>query len=321
MRDVLRSRSYGFAVGLAALLLIANIVAQPSFAKPGNWAAELAIFAPFALVAMASTPAILSGGGGLDISVGPLAVVVNTMLIYWLLPHAAIGSWELAVPILLAFGAAIGAVNGILIARLRYQPVIATLCAFFVLSGVAVAIAPQPKTTTIGWLTSLGSSVGPIPGALILLAIPVAVWVALSRTPFHRALYGVGGNDAAAFSAGVNVTRVRIAAYALGGLFAAVAGIALTALTLSTQTDDGSAYTLIALAAVAIGGTPIAGGRGGLLGSVCGAICIYELQTLLSALNVSADWDQAVYGALLVVGVLLGARVQMAARSRGLVPA
>jgi ribose transport system permease protein len=321
MRELLRARPYAFALGLAALLLAVNVIAQPSFASPGNWAAELAIFAPFALVAMASTPAILAGGGGLDISVGPLAVVVNTVLIYWLLPHSATRDWVVAVPILLALGVAVGALNGVLIAKLRYQPVIATLCSFFILSGVALAVAPQPKTTTTGWLVSLGSTVGPIPGALILLAIPTAVWIGLGRTSFHRVLYGAGGNDVAAYSAGVDVARVRISAYALGGLFAAIAGIALTALTLSTQADDGSAYTLIALAAVAIGGTPIGGGRGGLLGSALGAICIFEMQTLLSALNVSADWDQAVYGALLVIGVVVAAHLQFTTRAGSAVSA
>ena len=99
------------------------------------------------------------------------------------------------------------------------------------------------------------------------MAIPVAIWLALSRTASIAVLYAVGGNDATAYSAGVNVAAVRIAAYALGGLFAAVAGIALTALVLSTQTAGVAQYTLIALAAVALGGTPLGGGRGGMLGA------------------------------------------------------
>jgi ribose transport system permease protein len=81
---------------------------------------------------------------------------------------------------------------------------------------------------------------------------------------------------------------------------------------LSTQTQSFAAYTLIALAAVALGGTPLGGGRGGLLGSILGAVCIYEMQTALSALGVSASWNQVVYGGLLVVGVLVGARLQAA---------
>jgi ribose transport system permease protein len=180
-----------------------------------------------------------------------------------------------------------------------------------VLSGVALKVAPAPQTVKdVGWLSSLGDQVGPIPGALILMAIPVAIWLLLSRTSYHRQLYAVGGNDATAYSSGVNVAAVRIAAYALGGLFAAVAGIALTALVLSTQATNVAAYTLVALAAVALGGTPLGGGRGGLLGSILGALCIYLLQTLLSAVDVAATWNQVVYGGLLVLGVVVGARLQ-----------
>jgi ribose transport system permease protein len=313
MRELLRTRPFMFALVLAVVLLVANVIIASSFAKPGNWPVELATLAPFALVAMASTPAIISGGGGLDISVGPLSIVVNAILVCWLLPHAGIGSPVVAILLLLAFGAAVGAINGVLVAVFRYQPVIATLCAFFVLAGVAMKISPTPQSVTdVDWLSNLADQVGPIPGALILMAIPVAIWLVLSRTSFHRVLYAVGGNDATAYSAGVNVAAVRIAAYALGGLFAAVAGIALTALVLSTQTASVASYTLVALAAVALGGTPLGGGRGGLLGSILGAICIYEMQTALSALGVSSSWNQVVYGGLLVVGVLVGARLQRA---------
>jgi ribose transport system permease protein len=314
MRELLRTRPFMFALVLAVALLVANVLIAPSFAKPGNWPVELATLAPFALLAMASTPSIVSGGGGLDISVGPLSIVVNAILVCWLLPHAGIGSPVVAILLLLAFGAAVGAINGLLVAVFRYQPVIATLCAFFVLAGVAMKISPTPQSVTdVAWLSDLADQVGPIPGALILFAIPVVIWLVLSRTSFHRVLYAVGGNDATAYSAGVNVAAVRVAAYALGGLFAAVAGIALTALVLSTQTASVASYTLVALAAVALGGTPLGGGRGGLLGSILGAICIYEMQTALSALGVSSSWNQVVYGGLLVVGVLVGARLQRVA--------
>ena len=95
-----------------------------------------------------------------------------------------------------------------LVAVLRYQPVIATLCTFFVLAGVIAKIAPnaQERARTSAGLTDLADKVGPVPGALLLMAIPLAIWFALSRTAFHRNLYAIGGNDATAFSAGVNVT-------------------------------------------------------------------------------------------------------------------
>jgi ribose transport system permease protein len=137
----------------------------------------------------------------------------------------------------------------------------------------------------------------------------VLVWLVLQRTPYHRILLAVGGNDATAFSSGVNVTRVRILAYALGGLFAAVAGIAIAALLQSSDGNAGLEYVLIALAAVALGGTPIGGGRGGLLGAVVGASAIFLVENLLGALNVNAYWLQVAYGGMLIVGAVIGAQL------------
>src|SRR5207248_451826 len=163
MRDFLRSRPFGFALLLSLALLVANIVAEPSFGNPSNWPQELASFAPLAIVAMASTPSILSGGGGLDLSVGPLVIFCNVVPIH------------------------------------------------------------------------LGDKVWFFPGALLTILVPATIWFALSRSAYHRQLYAVGGNQSTAFSAGVDVTKTRIVAYALGGLFAAVGGIALTALVQSSQ--------------------------------------------------------------------------------------
>ena len=219
---------------------------EPNFGKPGNWPLELGALAPFAIVALASTPSILSGGGGLDISIGPLTVLVNVIMIEWFLPHSGLSNPVVAILLCMLIGTAVGTVNGVLISVLRYQPVIATLCTFFVLAGVIAKVAPTPKSVagTHGhWTTHLADKVGPIPGALILIAIPLVIWFVLSRTSYHRNLYSVGGNDATAFSAGIDVTRVRVMAYALGGCFAGVAGVALTALVQSDPIARASRST------------------------------------------------------------------------------
>lgn len=309
MRELLRTRPFGFALVLSLALLVANVIAEPNFGDPSNWPQELASFAPLAIVAMASTPSILSGGGGLDLSIGPLVIFCNVLLVHKFFPGAIDSAWT-AVPLLLLIGAAIGAANGFLVTVLRYQPVIATLCTFFILIGLNLKTGASPRPAPHGnWTTNLGDQVWFIPGALIMIAIPAAIWSALGRTAYHRQLYAVGGNDGTAFSAGVNVTATRIVAYALGGLFAAIGGIALTALVQSSQAASSGQYTLIALAGVALGGTVLGGGRGGLLGSALGAFSIYLMQTLLSALNVPPTWLNVVYGGMLVAGVLVGARL------------
>ena len=97
MGELLRTRPFMFALVLAVVLFAVNVIAEPSFAEPGNWPEQLATLAPFALIAMASTPSIVSGGGGLDISVGPLSIVVNVVLVSWLIPHAGLGSPVVAI--------------------------------------------------------------------------------------------------------------------------------------------------------------------------------------------------------------------------------
>src|SRR6476646_7213477 len=106
-----------FALLLAIVLLVAEILVQPSFARPGNWAASLSVFAPFAILAMASTPSVLSGGGGIDLTIGPLSTVINCIFVTWMVPHGW-GGVE-SVLVLLAFGAAVGAINGVLVTMFR----------------------------------------------------------------------------------------------------------------------------------------------------------------------------------------------------------
>ena len=310
LRRLLRTHSYLFALVLAVGLLIANIIALPAFGSPDNWTHDLVLFAPFMLVAAASTPAILVGGGGLDISVGPIAAVINVFLVAKLLGNHSLDSPLVAIPIVLALGTGIGLVNGITVGILRFPPVIATLCMFFVLNGVSLDIAPQPVSAPeSNWTNDLAGNVLGIPGPLFLIAAAIIVWLLLRRTPLIRHLYAVGASDTAAFSAGVNVTAVRMFAYMLDGFFAAIAGIALTVLVQSGDPTLAGQYTLIAIASVVLGGTPVGGGRGGLLGSVLGAATIFLLQNFLTSIHVPAVWLQVAYGAMLLAGVLIGASV------------
>jgi len=312
----LRSRPYAFALALFALLLIANIIAQPGFASPSNWPETLAIFAPFAIAALASTPAIMSGGGGIDISIGPLMTVIDMVIVADLLPHG-LGSPAFVVPFCLIAGAAVGAINGTLVTVLRFQPVVATLCMNFILTGLATQIegssTPQGSTW---WTNDLASSFGPIPGGLISIAVVLLIWLALSRTAYLRNLHATGGDDATAFSAGVDVTRVRILAYTVGGLFAGIGGLALMAVLREGEAGDATMYTLIALAAVALGGTAFTGKRGSLIGSLFGAACMYLITNVLSAARVPDTWTDAIYGALLVIAVIVSAGLASATQAR-----
>jgi len=316
MTRFLRTKPYAFALLVFIVLLIANIAAQPSFASPSNWAETLAIFAPFGIAALASTPAIMSGGGGIDISIGPLMTVIDMIIVAVLLPHGLGSAW-VVVPSCLVMGAAVGAVNGTLVSVLRFQPVVATLCMNFILTGLATQIegsnTPQGSTW---WTNDLASSFGPIPGGLVSLAVVLAIWLGLSRTSYLRNLYATGGDDATAFSAGMDVTRIRILAYTIGGLFAGVGGLALMAVLKEGEAGDATMYTLVALAAVALGGTAFTGKRGSLIGTLFGAGCMYLITNVLSAARVPDTWTDAIYGALLLIAVIFGAGLASATQAR-----
>jgi ribose transport system permease protein len=305
---ILTERPSSFAVGLAVGLLVANVIAQPDFIAPSQIAPTLGTLAPFVIVGMASTLAFLSGGGGIDLSIAPLMGLVNIILVTVLF-GTTFGSPVLAVPILLALGALVGALNGVMVARLRYPPVIATLGTFFVLAGLDLRLVPDPVTANENWTNHLAGSIGPLPGAVLTMGLPLLLWIGLRRTPYVQSLLAVGDHDATAFSAGMDVNAVRIWAYAIGGLIAAVGGIALTGLVRSADAQVFNNYILVALAAVALGGTNLAGGRGGLFPSMMGATCIFLLENLLTSLHASAYFIEVAYGGVLFVAVLFGARL------------
>jgi ribose transport system permease protein len=310
VRAVLRANSYLFALVLAIGFFIANVVYLPQFVAVSNWDTNLLTFAPFAILAMASTPAVLTGSGGLDLSVAPLANLVNVVLVTVLLTNSNLSSAWVAVPIVLALSTTVGLFNGVLVGILRYPPVVATVGMLLLLGGVTLRVESLPVPANEPWILELAGNLGPIPWGLVMIAVPFGFWALLRLTPFYRTLYMVGGNAATAYSAGVNVTLVRILAYGIGGLFAGVAGIALTALVQTSDPNVGLQYSLIAFAAVALGGTPIGvGGRGGVIGSLLGAAVIYLLQNLLLVSGVSNVWLQVLYGLLLIGGAVAGAKL------------
>jgi ribose transport system permease protein len=305
---LLRQYSFGFALLLMLVLLITNLARTPNF----GWTDQLANFAPLAVAAMASTPAIISGGGGFDLSISPVMILTGSAFVVWLAPHGLGGADGVLLVLLL--GAAVGMVNGLLIIALRVPPVVVTLSMYFILIGVNLKIVPAPVSLpSTTWLGHLAGSVGPVPGALFTIGFPLLVWAALSRVPYRRTLYAVGSNDATSFAAGVNVAAVRVAAYSLGGLFAAVGGLAVIGVGRSASASLSATYALQAIAAVALGGTSLWGGRGGLTGSLFGAASIYLLGNLLITFQVDPSWLQVMYGGMLVVAVGL---VGLASRPR-----
>lgn len=300
VQRAVRNYSFGFAAVLAIGMLAANLATEHGGFGVAD---QLANVAPMAIAALASAPSIIAGG--FDLSISPLILLTNTIYIVWLAPHGFNGAP--AIPVVLAVGAAVGLLNGLLIIVLRVQAIVVTLAMFFSLQGVVLLLAPNPvSVSSTGWVAHLAGSFGPVPGALFTIGVPVLIWFGLRLVPFGRLIYAVGSNDTTAFSSGVNVNAVRVASYALGGLFAGFGGLALTALVSSANASNSTEYTLVAMAAVVLGGTSLAGGRGGLIGPLLGAFSIYLMQNLLATFAINPAYLQIVYGGILIVAVVLG---------------
>lgn len=292
----------GFAALLLVVLLVFNIWLTPGRFQPGGWLLLVGLAAPLMGAAMASTPAILSGRGGIDVSIGPQMGFINAVLIKLLVLDLGLSSPLMLVPAALLMGGAIGALNGFLTTIVRIQPIVATLGTYLILSGVTLTILPAPVGPAPDWLKALSGAWAFLPLGAVALS-----WWAITRSAWYDQLMAVGSDDRAAFTAGVPVTAVRFLAYVLSGIYAGAAALMLTALIGSADPNVGPTYTLIAISAVALGGVSLAGGRGGLLGAAIGALDIFLLQNALTYFNVSTFVLQIAYGAILVAAVVLTA--------------
>lgn len=287
------------ALALGVALLVLNLWLNPARFVPGNLGATLGLAAPLILAAAASLPPILSGRGGIDLSVGPLMGLINVVVVRLLIEGLAWTSPLTIVPAALLLGLASGALNGWIAAFIRIQPIIATLGTSLLYAGLALTISPSPAGTAPPWLKSLAGTWSLLP----LLAVALA-WLALKRLPYYEHLMAVGSDDRAAFTAGVPVTLVRFLAYVLAGLFAALGGLSLTGLIGSADANVAANFTLLAISAVALGGVSLAGGSGGLSAAMLGAAAIFLLQTALTFFNVSTFLLQIAYGLVLTLAVV-----------------
>lgn len=309
MRIWLREHPYAFAGFLALALFVVNLGLEQGGFQATD---QLANFAPFAIAAMASAPAILSGA--FDFTTSPLMFFANGVFVVWLYAHG-IRSWD-SVVLLLLISAAFGLAQGLLVLVLRAQTVVVTLSLYFILNGVDLHVVPAPVPLGPSWIHHLAGHVGPVPGAVFTIAAPLVIWGALRALPIFNTMYAVGSNQPTAFSAGVRVSAVQIFSYGLGGLFAGIGAIAYTANTGTADATNVTSYTLIAISAVVLGGNSLWGGRGTLIGPLLGAASIFLLQDVLTDMNVNPSWLQVMYGLLLIAAVFLGGALTLV-RKRG----
>ena len=245
--------------------------------------------------------------GGIDLSVGSILAVASVLTA--ILMKAG---WDapLATLIGIIAGALMGAVNGLVIARGKVAPFIATLGLMTLLRGVALVLSngsPISGFTSYFFALQGGGYVAhlvPIP-VVWMLVMFVLFWFVLTRTVFGRHVYATGGNEEAAKLSGVKTDGVQIVVYTISGAMAALAGVILTSRLDSAQPTAGAGYELDAITAVVLGGTSLAGGRGWIFGTLIGALLIGVLNNGLNLMGVSSFYQQVIKGSVILLAVLL----------------
>ncbi|MGE0279667.1 MAG: ABC transporter permease [Rhizobiaceae bacterium] len=292
----------GILMVLVALVLLMAIIA-PNFNRVDNLLNIARAISINAILAAGMTVVILTGG--IDLSVGSTVAVSGVVAVI-----AAIAGVPapLAVSLGMAVGALCGLVNGWLTAYLALAPFIVTLGTMTFLRGLAYTITDgQPIVSSSLNFRDLGNGyVGPIPVPVIVMAVVYAViWFVLERTRYGRHVYAVGGNAEAAKLAGVRVKRVITSVYVLAGACAGLAGVIFAARVISAQPTAGTGYELDAIAAVVLGGTSLAGGRGRIVGTLIGSVILGVLSTGLILLNVQFFTQLLIKGVVIILAVAI----------------
>lgn len=319
-------KRHGWVTGLVVLfglLLVLTKLIQPDYGASGIGSLARAAL-PFAFAAAAQAVIVIVGG--IDLSIASM-MAVTSVTAARLMDGASEELAILVVPFVLFVGLLMGAINGALVVITRVPDIVVTLAMLFVWEGVALLILNAPGGAAAEWLKALivGTVAIPfvpavitawIPKALVLLLLCLAiVWIPLRRSGLGLSIYAVGSDSLAAFRSGVNVARTRIAAYAIGGLFAAMGGLVLTMSTGIGAPIPGP-YLLASVAAVVLGGVTLGGGVGGLIGPIVAVFILRLVRTDLTFLAVDPNVTTIVEGTIMVFVVMLGGLVAMRGRGR-----
>jgi ribose/xylose/arabinose/galactoside ABC-type transport system permease subunit len=300
----------GAGIGFIVLLFF-NAAFTREFFTLQTLGVNLTQVAPIVIVAVGM--AIVVATGGIDLSVGATAAFAGTFAAVLLsqtggplaTPAAAVLA---ALTLPLAAAALAGVLNGVLIARLRIQPIVATLILFIAGRGFAEMLTDSNlRNFSDPTFARLGGNVFGVPlqGFLMLLVVVAAAW-AMGRTAFGRRVLAVGGNERAAALAGIGAGRVKLAVYVICAVLAGIAGVLNVAINSAADPAKiGLGIELDAIAAVAVGGTPLAGGRARIAGTLVGGLTIQLLQYTLLAHGVQDEWALLLKAGVVLLAVYL----------------
>lgn len=290
--------------GILLVTLAVNIIVQPTFFTPYALTSTIATLVPLVLIALAQTVVIL--GGGIDLSIGASVTLASTVAV--VLMDGDDGRSLLGFVAAVLVGTACGLLNGLVIAVLRLQPIIATFATSSVFSGLALVVLPKPGGAVPPVLTGgYRDAIGPIPIVALLLLGSIGLWFVLKRTRLLRHIYAIGGNKDGAYASIVPVQRVQILSYALCGAIGGLVAMALLANSGSGDPFIGLEMMLNSVAAVVIGGTALTGGRGGGIGSIVGAIVLALIANIVFFAGIPTNYRPLVSGFVIIAALSLSA--------------
>ncbi len=303
-------------IGFILLFIIACFVCvkdgRNNFLAVNNLMNVLRAVSENGIIAIGMTMVILLGG--VDLSVGAVIALVGTgaatMMMQW--------HWGFLLTVLLSLliGAAFGFFNGTVITRMRMQPFLVTLASMNIArglarmwsngSGVPLSYTPGNAPVEFSYLAERLFGVVPVPAIIFIVLTAIFAWV-LKFTRFGRQVYATGGNKRAAHLAGINVKRITLAVFMLSAMLAAVAGMIHAAQTTQGGPNDGMGYELNAIAAVCIGGTSLAGGKGTVFGTCIGALILGLLDNIMGLNAVDSNIQLIVKGLIVIMAVFMQA--------------
>ncbi|WP_354558153.1 ABC transporter permease [Rhizobium aquaticum] len=298
------------AFGTLIILVIGFSLASPNFMQTSNILAILQATSVNGILAVAATLVIITGG--IDLSVGTLmtftAITAGVVLTYWGLPL------PIGIIASILTGAAVGLTSGAIIAKMKIPPFIATLGMMLILKGLSLVISgtkpiyfnDTPSFPLISTESFIGDVIPGVPvpnGVLVLFIVAGLASYILGRTVLGRYCFALGSNEEAARLSGVNVDNWKMAIYSLSGGICGIAGLVIASRLNSAQPALGQGYELDAIAAVVIGGTSLAGGRGTILGTVIGALIMSVLLNGLRILSMPQEWQTVVTGSIIIIAV------------------
>jgi ribose transport system permease protein len=299
--EILEKRSA--ALLLAALVIAFGLTDSATFLTGPNIeniARQISLDAP-----MVFGQTVVLIAGGIDISVGATMAMAAALAI-GLQPHGTLA----AVGVALAFGLAVGLINGLLVTRGRIVPFVATLGSMSVVSGLLLTYTGQRSLVgsdaAFAWWG--GGQLGPVPVPLIVVLVVLAMlWILLEHTRQGRNLYAIGGNSDAAFLGGVSVAKGVLVAFATSGTLSALAGILVASRLNSASVQLGGTSALMTISAALIGGASLLGGKGSILAAFIGLLALGVLNNGMDLLGVPTYTQIAIRALILVAIVAIDA--------------